>query len=35
MRENGDIFHIFYKIGFLENDKLMHMITTFFILKII
>jgi len=34
MRKNGG--YIFFKIVvFLENDKLMHMITIFLILKII
>jgi len=35
MRKYGEIFQIFQKRSFLENDKLMYMITTFFILKIL
>jgi len=35
MRENWDFFYIFQNSSFLENDKLMHMITIFLILKII
>jgi len=34
MRENGVIFQIFEKNSFLKNDKLMHMITIFLILKL-
>jgi len=34
-RENGKKIHNFLKNSFLENDKLMHVIIVFFILKIL
>jgi len=35
MRENEKYFKFFKKVVFLENDKLMHMINVFLIIKTI